>query len=492
MEHGTVNSTARFATMAPLDLFVDGDNGNDANVGTTQATALATWAEAERRIPFVVNHLVRVHFATAAAGYVATTLRARVLNQPVIFFADDVWDPGVYSDVAAGTCDAGTDATQIVDTVGGHAVNTFRNGWLTLDDGAAANYRKLVKNNSADTIFSASAFGAAPAQGDSWRVFVNVIDVSLDTLPTANDNAFILTAACAATRTQPFAQASGPGRYVIIGFNFVSADEAARQVVLGGEPAIYGCDIEAQRLVVPTGSQAYMGFDRDNNLAPFSLIPFTHLGAGFNCPAIDAWGGWGCVLGDTGNDLLRVLTWQSTLIGYWNVTGTLGGACTMTLFSREGVVSHYGGSCANINLGGAFPHAGNFVMGYLSGNIGPLYQAGDGVFPIDVGLGTPSGSRGSFQLINGEIIGTDSGIRFRGLVEVALYQTITGQATTNDSILVSGGARCELVGPPAYGRAAPDTDWNVNNGAPQDRSFFASSGDAMINLNQLSIIIRSN
>lgn len=49
-------SATASVTDRPLDIFVDGDNGDDVNIGTIPDAPLATLAEAERRIPDVIEH----------------------------------------------------------------------------------------------------------------------------------------------------------------------------------------------------------------------------------------------------------------------------------------------------------------------------------------------------------------------------------------------------------------------------------------------------
>lgn len=72
-------------TLAPIELWVDADRGKDSNDGSKKAP-LASLIEAERRIPYIVDHPVMIWVAPhsdPSKGYEPPSFRERIMRAPI-------------------------------------------------------------------------------------------------------------------------------------------------------------------------------------------------------------------------------------------------------------------------------------------------------------------------------------------------------------------------------------------------------------------------
>lgn len=157
-------------TSAKMDIYVDGDNGDDANAGT-QGSPLQTLTEAESRIPDVIYHDVVVHIATAAAPYTMPVIRERLYRAGwLVFYGDGAGvDDGFTELVASTVAQSGTNTVQVV-TGGGLGTNTYQGKTVEVLDGAAAGERRIIRDHDDTTLVPTNNFNGAIAQGDSVRI----------------------------------------------------------------------------------------------------------------------------------------------------------------------------------------------------------------------------------------------------------------------------------------------------------------------------------
>lgn len=171
-------------TTADMHIWVDAvDGDDDENDGLTEDTPVATIAAALGLIPQGVKHLVQGHLA-AGTYEIARSYLFRTRNVSgegrVHFFADDVWDPGVFVDRVTGVAAAGTNSNVIKTT--GLTLNAQRGYTIEMTSGDAMGERRTIRNNTATDVVPSIAFGAVegavPAPGDTFRIFENAVVIA--------------------------------------------------------------------------------------------------------------------------------------------------------------------------------------------------------------------------------------------------------------------------------------------------------------------------
>ena len=179
--HGTgISST----TVAPLDIFVSGLNGDDANNGMTAAFPLATLIAAERLIPDIVDHRVIMHLGNAGGSpYAAPFFRERVVRARIWVIGDGAGqsgEPDGFRAVAgtgnSGTADGGSTANELIFTAGGMTVDAFLGKTIEITSGAALGDRRTITENSATTFKPTRPWSASVA-GSTYRVVEPDVDI---------------------------------------------------------------------------------------------------------------------------------------------------------------------------------------------------------------------------------------------------------------------------------------------------------------------------
>lgn len=181
-------------TKAPMDLYVDGDNGDDANVGD-QLNPLETIIEAERRIPDVVDHPVKVWVQEASSAYDMPTFRARVLRDTIYVVGAADNDTFHFTELVTGTGDEGSGGDndrQLVVSGGGLGSNTHRGKTIEILSGAQAGARRMIGDHDDTTVTVSLEFPGALGDGVEFRIVEPSIEVSFpDTLTYTAGASFI-------------------------------------------------------------------------------------------------------------------------------------------------------------------------------------------------------------------------------------------------------------------------------------------------------------
>jgi hypothetical protein len=449
-------------TVEPLDIYVDTASGDDVAGDGSQANPIQTLAEAERRIPLVVQHYTAVHLRgqtyTWPAGF-----RPRSLSAPIAFFADDVWDPTVYTTVATGAATGGSDS--VLTVAGPLLVNTYKDRWIEITSGAALGDRRQVRNNTATDIIPDSKFTAAVVATNTFRIFDSAVDVSCDGIP-AGDTALVLCSSVG--RDANKGREAAPGVFTFVGLNFTAAVPTARRLGIAASTVFFGCKIEPTIIDWSTAHPSYWGCD---TIAPtVQAVLALLLGA----PNVTAWRGWGV--------RLTAATQQINPNGN-QVIGYVGSSGGLLIANATGVVELIGGSFATgmtvqqalglLLIMGVRPDTTRFAAVALA-----LFAARAELALVDIN------APGAATAIH---VGDGSLLRIRGS---GSGLSATGESAAGTSVQVDASSRVILFdGPVTFGRAV-GTDYDVGNGFPQNKAFFAANGDHIAHTDG-SVIVRN-
>ncbi len=232
------------STFADVDLYVHPVIGSDSNVGS-QALPIRTLLEADRRKPLVIDHAFQVHqssgtFPAPSRGWLWS--KSILRNGFFRVFADEDFDPGVYTTVLTGVADVGTGQGVVVLVGGGLTPDALVGATLEMTSGAAEGYRQDIIENSTTDFVPSAGFDTAndvavPAVGDSLRVFR--ADQTLLELPLGGP--------------------VGGGNYLLA--QRMDNGDAGRRSIDGSAPGVFA--LEGFRLRTIDAAQTWDAFDID-------------------------------------------------------------------------------------------------------------------------------------------------------------------------------------------------------------------------------------
>lgn len=183
-----------YETIGEIDFYVRAVDGDDSNPGT-DTEPFATLIEAERRIPFHVNHTVRIHLGLHASnGYVWPTFRQRVGSKNIWIIGDGGGGgtDGFIEIIASTAAGSGSDQ-DVIKTTGLSTTEYGGFGELfgaTIEilTGLAAGDFRLVNKNTATDIIPAYQFSDVVSPGDLYRIVVpeTIIYQDTTTVPAAS------------------------------------------------------------------------------------------------------------------------------------------------------------------------------------------------------------------------------------------------------------------------------------------------------------------
>lgn len=473
-------------TVEPIHLYVDTVSGDDASPDGSQVDPLQTLAEAERRIPLSVHHYVVVHLK--AQDYTCPHFRRRTLSAGIYLLADKAWDPTVETVIVTGgtgVAAGGTGASAVVDA--GLTLNALDGFTIEMTSGPAAGQRRTIRDNTTTTIVPVISFSPAPVAGNTYKV-------------TRWNTCRLIFPGVGFSQEAFFAGSAGPeagkvassdiefAGYCFIGVGLRAPGEI-RAFFRDGDYVFLGC--EKSYSGASTGwDLAFMnagaGFGARGG---FSSVLFTTQ-APLSLASGILWLGWGLFQdASESNKSVVFVAGRSQLVLAGKITNLfVGGEAkdSYTQFVGKARVPGTGGSPALLLTAPANLHVGRFggpqtLVQQQQGN--DVIQAGSNVGAGDFG-------RASLYIENADLgvgsFGSTVLIKLLGNVDAVLISTVTGTPPVvvpgfgNKAVQASHGARVQLVGAPAIGGGVLESDFDVGNGAPQNKTFFAAVGDGIV------------
>jgi len=290
-------------TTVSLDLYVNDVTGDDANPGTL-ALPLKTYGAAVAKIPDQIESPdgstisdVTIHLAPhgSAAGYPLVTIenKATELRALIHITGDDN-----FTELVAPTA-AGAGSGSLVVISAALTIDAYLGKTIEILTGAAAGDRRLIRNNSATDIVPVSAFSAAVAPGDSYRIVEPSVVLQLPSLTFGSQT---LAMFVPAVRNCPgMAPAininSGPDTFgpAVVFSNLQlrapTVGEFGSFTIQSSSVALYGVELTAiaagfQQLLVDENSTCICGMDKPPSIALFPV-------ARGLAPSSTSWRGWG-------------------------------------------------------------------------------------------------------------------------------------------------------------------------------------------------------
>jgi len=421
---------------APVDIYVRAA-GDDSNPGT-ELLPLATLGAAVTLIPFEVSAQYRVHLRAetyplpGGDGIGQLFLGPRVFDGgSITFFADESWDPTVYTNVLTAVAGGGTTAEVIV--AAGLVVNAYQGLSVRFTSGAASGQYRRINSNSAVAVNVNAAFAPAPAAGDTYEIFSLVTKLAA---PALSDNdGYTIVNGCFAT--PPVFPVDLLERSGVI-WRGVIFDGASTTFKFSESTLFYdGCDVIADIAMVHTLCAVLSGF------------------------GVDALRGWG--LRAVGNAYVG-LQQASAFRGAYH--GTEG--FTVANSDVQWTSGHIG-RLLNCLFAGATVFVGtDFVSPVV-----PVVDPGGGSIAIDV---VSAGV--VLELFEANVQGGGAGIRMSAGSTLMLHAAVTGASTAGLALQVQGGSRAVCIGAPAFGGAG--NDWQVRGAPAFNKAALAVVGSAVV------------
>jgi hypothetical protein len=456
----------------PLQLYVDPLNGHDYNNQAASAIRpLRTMREVTRRIVAYAGP-VEVHLKSGT--YVlpdgGVFLESRMLNGMVHIFGDEEWDPNLFAVLFEGVAQDGTDEKTIF-VIPGDIVTDQLNGYILETTHNGVRERRLVRNNVSDSegpdfIKPTRGFTNGLTDGDTFRVLSpNAVLQAAPIDPELFVDSYVFAADCPSY--PPFnleltgGTVNNPGLFLeyvqLTGENYFG-------MYFGRLPLwAYGVIVPGSLNLNLKGTMVQAGTGFSNSQ-----------------PEVEGMG-----IGIVDPDLFGFYFEDALFAGHLVSAGSWGS----TPSSR---VELYGGRF--------------FRMIFPTREGAPTYIACDGLGdPNTVKVLFDTGITGSpcidthyntyFRMGDVELF-TNGGagvlVRDGSTVEMQGDGGVIGSAGGGTAVQVDyGQCRCIIEGAPSYGDPL-NLDYVVVGEPPQNKSFFAAPGDAILSTADASVIVRTN
>lgn len=164
------------STTSGLDIYVRDADGNDENEGS-DSNPLKSIVEAVKRIPFHVNHTIRIHVGPHTGnGYEVPSFRKRDLSANIYLIGDGGGGAtdGFIELLSSTAALTGSDNTKIISsglsTTEYDGFGEYYGATVEILTGSAAGDRRTIRNNTATEIYPNVPFSAAISMGDTYRI----------------------------------------------------------------------------------------------------------------------------------------------------------------------------------------------------------------------------------------------------------------------------------------------------------------------------------
>jgi len=153
-------------------------SGSDGNPGLTSAFPLKTLVEAERRLPYLLEHDVLIDVIEAGT-YVLPAFQRRE-------YRCQVWVRATPATTIRASTAALAGSTSSLIKSSGLVTDQYVDYWVHVLTGAAAGDYRLIRNNTATDIIPVRDFSAAIGTGDTYEI----VDALVQLTPDIQKNLF--------------------------------------------------------------------------------------------------------------------------------------------------------------------------------------------------------------------------------------------------------------------------------------------------------------
>ena len=164
-----------------VDIFADSVAGNDANPGTA-ALPVQTFEAANALAPPLWRGYCRIHFAAAAVPYVITgapfSIRHLAIGSGVGLDAQPMGWVGAFTNVFGNRISTAATPTLITDAALVMVPDAFVGGTVLILTGVAAGERRMIRENTVDTVLFNETIGGLVA-GDLFRVETPAVTIEI-------------------------------------------------------------------------------------------------------------------------------------------------------------------------------------------------------------------------------------------------------------------------------------------------------------------------
>jgi len=280
-------------TYEEMDIYVRAADGSDSNLGTI-SEPLATLTEAVNRIPFHVNHAIRIHVAPhTGSGYIRPNIRQKVLSQNIYIIGDGGGGSSDgFTEILSSTAALAGSSNLLIKTSGLSTTEYggFGEYWgktIEILTGAAAGDRRTIRNNTATDIYPNTPFSATISTGDTYRI------VEPETVIYYSDpNDLILASGVGLYINEQYTTDRGNSLFLI---NFkLETTQSFFEVSFSNSSVVFlGVEFAKRAKITNTRALFASGIENINSVADYNVISaYNDLGA----PNEKSWAGWGCVI----------------------------------------------------------------------------------------------------------------------------------------------------------------------------------------------------
>jgi len=277
-------------TYEEMDIYVRAADGSDSNLGTI-SEPLATLTEAVNRIPFHVNHTIRIHVGPhTGSGYQRPTISQKALNENIYIIGDG--GGGVtdgFTEILSSTAALAGSTDRIVKSSG---LSTSQYGgfgqyWgatIEILSGAAAGDRRTILNNTATDIVPNAPFTAAIGTGDLYRIVTPET-----TIYYTDQNNTILCSGLGVFIDEQFAESRGKSLFLI---NFkVDTNQSVLKLSMYNSSVIFlGVELSKKSNLLISSGTAISGIESVNGITDYNILSVV---ADLGVPNQKSWAGWG-------------------------------------------------------------------------------------------------------------------------------------------------------------------------------------------------------
>lgn len=280
-------------TYEEMDIYVRAIDGSDNNLGTS-SSPLATLTEAVNRIPYHVNHAIRIHVGPhSGSGYIRPIITQKALNEN-IYIIGDGGGGGTdgFTELLSSTAALSGSSNQVIKTSGLSTTEYggFGEYWgktIEILTGSAAGDRRTIRDNTATDIYPNAPFSATISTGDTYRI------IEPETVIYYSDpNNLILASGVGTHIDEQYTTDRGNSLFLI---NFkLETTQSYFEISFSNTSVVFlGIEFAKRPKITVTRTLFASGVENINSVADYNVRSAYN---DLDTPNEKSWAGWGCVV----------------------------------------------------------------------------------------------------------------------------------------------------------------------------------------------------